>query len=544
MILAQPAIHASVDVFSSDLDCQASQEASFSNGYGGASFPDCSVSWTSEEQQVDGGDILLMQNASCATNEISPQDESAQRFLICAMDSIMVQNPAGDEGGDFGEAGAGPLATIEATSITCLICLPTYSIATANITMIGQNVTGVSFPPDAQSRQIPGLSPWQMGMSVFHSFGVISAPNFLGQTDGDDGLIWGNDPFLSLLQNTNPATSNFTTLFDADTLQNASRKTFQRLGAQVALLNFMSSANASIVRVNYESLESRLCVGSSIFFVMELILCALIIDAVLLAFLATRLRVISRDPGTILGLAAIMARSPSLVSMLSGTAHTSMSNLQNRLAVAKFRTTGLDDSTSQPFRIDAQSTGVEQRNEALDKPSGSIRAEVISWVPFATTSKGYILLCVIPIVVVALLLGLLTRSKSTQGITNLPPDLVYVHYGWTLFPATLFFGISIPFGMLDNSIRNIQPFYELSRGPSDRERGKYIKDYSGLLPLQNLWYAVRYRHPALIASTIATFCGFFFPIVISGLYRYVYFVLTYSIHPRKDGLQPHSIYWC
>lgn len=458
------------------------------------------------------------------------------------MNSTMVTNPSGKPSGDFGEGGAGPLAKIVAEPITCLVCLPTYSVATANVTMTGQNVTSVDFPPNAQSRQIPGLSSWQMGMAVFHSLGVISARNFLGETNGDDGLIWGNDPFQSILQNTNSASRNFTTLFNANTLQNASRKTFQRLGAQVALLNFMSPTNASVVHVNYTSLESRLCVEPSIFFIMEVILCTLVINAVLLAILATKLRIVSRDPGTILGLAAIMARSPNLVSILSGTAHTSLSDLECRLAVANFRTTGLDDSIPKPFRIDAQSNEVERRKETPSKPLGSPRADFKSWAPFAMTLKGYILLCGLPAVFIAVLLGLLTRSKNAQGITNLPPNIALIHYGWTLLPATVFLGVSILFNTLDNSIRVLQPFYELRHGPSDRERGKYIKDYSGLVPLQNLWYAIRHRHLALMASTIATFCGFLFPIVVSGLFRYVYVDLICRFHPRKEALQFYLVY--
>lgn len=112
----------------------------------------------------------------------------------------------------------------------------------------------------------------------------------------------------------------------------------------------------------------------------------------------------------------------------------------------------------------------------------------------------------------------------------MPPNIARIHYGWTLLPATLFLGVSILFDTLDNSIRVLQPFYELRHGPSDRERGKYIKDYSGLVPLQNLWYAIRHRHLALMASTIATFCGILFPIVVSGLFRYVYVDLICRFH--------------
>ena len=67
-------------------------------------------------------------------------------------------------GGDFGEPGAGPETTIVADPITCLICLPSYSITPGEATLIGQNVTSVVVAAKAESRQGSGRHPWQQGL--------------------------------------------------------------------------------------------------------------------------------------------------------------------------------------------------------------------------------------------------------------------------------------------------------------------------------------------------------------------------------------------
>ncbi|KAL8863730.1 MAG: hypothetical protein Q9198_010388, partial [Flavoplaca austrocitrina] len=204
-----------------------------------------------------------MQNGTCTAPGVVSDggSENKQRLVICAMDAKIKEHTDGKLHGNFGSAGAGPLATIIADPITCLISLPQYSIKAGNVTMTGRTVTDVSILPSATTRQITGLSPWQMAMSSFHALGVMDTPNYLGNIDSYS-LVWGNDPFKDLLRGTNPAVTDFATFYDANALTTASNKTFQRLTAQVALLNFMSLGNDTTVQVGYDIAEPRFCVAS------------------------------------------------------------------------------------------------------------------------------------------------------------------------------------------------------------------------------------------------------------------------------------------
>lgn len=68
----------------------------------------------------------------------------------------------------------------------------------------------------------------------------------------------------------------------------------------------------------------------------------------------------------------------------------------------------------------------------------------------------------------------------------------------------------------------MHPFYMLSDRCSERElETVYGEDYSERIAPQRLWYAFKYRHFALMTTTIAAMCAGVLTIVVSGLFRYV-----------------------
>lgn len=486
-----------------------------------------------------------MQNGTCEAPEIvsGSEVEDRQRFIICAMDAKMRQYTDGKPHGSFGSAGAGPMATISADPITCLICLPHYSIRAGNITLTGRTVTDVIISASAAPRPIADLSSWQMAMSFFHSLGVIGAPNYLGKSD-EKALVWGNAPFQRLLRDTNPAVSDFTTLYDADALSTTSRKTFQRLNAQVALLNFMSPANDTNVRVRYEVSEPRFCIAQSIFYVMEILLGILAWFSLRLAFLMRKDGVPPENPFTFQGLGVVIDLSPKLVSLLHDTGH--LEDLRLRLAHSYFGLGGARDRVKDTFAIDTLhghavpmppstfkkvlQTGKgkarkimlqisRERKTLIETPLTS-RTEPRSWIPLAMKPLSCVLLCLLPVALVATLIALLIRSEKSKGIVDLPLDYPHVHYGWTLLPAAIFFGVTVIYGMLDTAVQTLQPFQNLRHGRTAQDSCTYTKDFGGMIPIRAFLYALRHGHLVMMASTLTTLCTPLFPIVINGLFRY------------------------
>ncbi|KAL8782423.1 MAG: hypothetical protein Q9213_005387 [Squamulea squamosa] len=515
--LARPDYSATVDIFTSDLDCQTSNQSYFKSGYGEASVPGCEISWSSEGQQVMNGQHILMQNGTCAVRGVESASEDLQRFVICAMDAKMQEYNDGMPHGDFGSAGAGLMATILADPITCLICSPTYSIKVGKVTMMDRAIPGISIPTSATTRQIPGLTTWQMGMSFFHSLGVIDTRNYLGETVGDQELVWGNDVFESLRLDTNPAARDFMTLYDAATLFAASRKTFQRLSAQVALLNLMSSTNTTNVRVDYQTSEPRFCVASAIFYIMELFLCVLALFSLLIAVFLRKHGYGPNNPSTLQGVSATIDASPRLASILHGIGHSSLKDLSTRIVRAKFRLTGTRGRVKETNGIEMYSGHASQTPLSNHGPPAT-RVESISWIPFVMKPLGCVLLFLLPAALLTTIVALLARSDKFQGITDLPSDTTRVHYGWTLLPVSIFLGMLAFYGTLDTAIRTLQPFHNLRQGQTNQDSHTYTKDFGGMIPIQAFVYALQHGNLAMLAATLTTLCAPIFPIAINGLF--------------------------
>ncbi|KAL9631302.1 MAG: hypothetical protein Q9204_004292 [Flavoplaca sp. TL-2023a] len=205
--------------------------------------------------------------------------------------------------------------------------------------------------PSATTRQITGLSSWQMAMSSFHAPAVIDTPKYLGNVNSYS-LVWGNAPFENLLRDTNPAVTDSATFYDANALTTASNQTFQRLTAQVALLNFMSLGNDTTVQVSYNIAEPRICVASGIFYIMEILLGVLAIFSVRLAFLMRKHGIPPVNPFTFRGLSVIIDTSPQMASLLRDTGLFSTKLLTQKLAHNYCRLAGARDQIKDSFAID------------------------------------------------------------------------------------------------------------------------------------------------------------------------------------------------
>ena len=508
-----------MDIFSSDLICQEAEKSNFANGYGEASAPGCNMSWTSTGQQLRGP-VFLMQNGACEADSKPLEAEQDQRFMICAMEVTLVSNPGGL--GNFGLAGPGTGQSLRANPITCLICSPTYSIRSGKVTVVGNTATEVIVSENQEPRKIAGLSEWQMGMSVFHSLGATPPSNFLAQDA--ETLVFGNSEFRDLVYSMTPAEDYPGLYTNASTLESASRKVFRRLGAQNARLHFMSATNDTTVEVFFETIESRLCVQPPIFFATIILLSIVTTVSILLATFSKQHPVICKDPGTILGLAAIIAKSRDVLSKFREYSYSTWDGLKTRLSREQYQMAAVDGQQSHLCRIDTQSYEAEARENTFV----ASKKDAKPWMPFTITASGGTVLCAVPIITVALLTGLLSKSERSQGIIDLPLDDRWPRYGWTLLPAAFLFGVKSFFELLERSIRTLQPFHILHGRHSRNKQKRRWKDYSELLALQRFWYALKYRHLAVMASTFAALAAPFLPIVASGLFRYVSYIIFCS----------------
>ena len=338
-----------------------------------------------------------------------------------------------------------------------------------------------------------------------------------------DGLYLGagNDKFQHMMRMVSSASADFTALYDPNTLRDASLKTWKSLGAQVALLNYMSPTNTSLVNVQLETLESRMCVQTANFYAMEILLYLLLAICLLLASFTRRHGLVPTDPSTISGLATILASSPEFSFAMKGTSNISKKDLDCALADKSFGS--IIDAQRTRYEIEVSSGFSEEKKKLVPSISQGSRRRPIAWLPFILKPIGCTVLCALPTIFIAILLGLLAKSKRDNGIRDLPSNEARVQSGWTLLPAALLVGVGMVYGQLYSSVRGLQPFFEISDNHRIQKEGAFVKNYSGQLALQSLWHALRRQKSALLASTFAVLCAPILPIVASGLFRFVAF---------------------
>ena len=338
-----------------------------------------------------------------------------------------------------------------------------------------------------------------------------------------DGLYLGagNHKFQEMMGMVSSASADFTALYDPNTLRDASIKTWKSLGAQVALLNYMSPKNTSLVNVQLETLESRMCVQKANFYAMEIILCLLLAICLLLAFFTRRHGLVPTDPSTISGLATILASSPDFSFAMKGTSNMSKEDLDRTLADKSF--SSIVDAQRTRYEIEVNSGFSEEKKKLVPSILQGSRRRPKTWLPFILKPIGCTVLCALPIIFITVLMGLLAKSKRDNGIRDLPFNEARVPSGWTLLPAALLVGVGMVYRQLYSSVRGLQPFYEISDNNRIQKQGAFVKNYSGQLALQSLWHALRRQKFALLASTFAVLCAPILPIVVSGLFRYVAF---------------------
>ena len=453
-------------------------------------------------------DPSLFNESSNSTSQTSTGDE---RLLVCAVNATTIATP-GDYA-DFGQDGANPGYEYYADPVTCLICRLNYTIskATINLNLSDKQVVDLTAVDNVPERQIPGLTPGQLASSVFSP--LVQE----GQIAGT-----GNQIFIDTIGNmTGMNISNLDPLYDAKTLQNASIAVWKSLGIQVAKFFFLSPVNNTNVEVSFETLEHRLCVQKSVFVLMEVILCLLSLNALIVAFLLRQRYGLSRDPNSIIGLASILASSVDFTSLIKGTSRAPVDALKRHFSGTTFQTDGQGSQLVKSIDVFSESaTSSEASLLAHDRSCKAVQNRNSAWAPFAFRSTGYTLSCALPLVVVITLAILLRKSIRNDGIAKLSSDYSVAQTLSRLIPALIFVGTGHLFKQLNSIVRRLHPYHELKRSVATSDQRFLIKDYEGSLAIECLWHACKRRYYALFASTLALVFTPLLPIVTTGLFRY------------------------
>jgi hypothetical protein len=189
------------------------------------------------------------------------------------------------------------------------------------------------------------------------------------------------DCVIRLVMNATMPRYNTSAWMDTEIMIKSARKAFQGVAVQAVLDHFSQEANGTLSG-SASWTEQRLILRTLSFWLVTSLLVMLIIIAAVLCRQSSPL-VVPRDPGSIAGLAAIIASSPDINSSLLGVAESEKATRDRVKSLAPYRTEYLRVGEGQQFQISAP---------AMEAPDHTLLHPVS-----AQQQKWYVEICICPL---------------------------------------------------------------------------------------------------------------------------------------------------
>ena len=468
---------AAVDVFSASLECESGfltytdlfdegvEIAPVAQYYNvSVSVPDCQIhnthldtpDWTSPGYH--SGYYAQFQNVTCSNLAV---DDAKHNRVMAAI--------AFSQG--YGHNNNTML------NVSNVVCIPTYQIRKASVTMDpANNVLDVQ-PLDGNTSVLPLVSGYDIAQGVLMSPG--SATNIASEGASLDA-------FFTMIENFNAHA------FLEDTvLQSATQKLYTKIAVQVAsrfLIN--SNTPAPAIAGSMSTVANRLVVRDVPLRFMEA-LSLLMLAITIFVIIAAPKAAVPRPMDSIAGLATVLARSPSLTTILIGTGYLPLSKIRETLKDHEFQTSVEHQSSQSVFSIhakakigqdlpvDAKATRISvTKTMDRDKQASSKAVEhfitkassqghteaAVAWirpVTFSPTAKAALILT--PCLMIVALEVLLRHSNANAGLVDITAGSSE-RYGWLHIPTLLVVLLGSMFNTLDSDMELFSPYCVLSAG--------------------------------------------------------------------------------
>jgi hypothetical protein len=253
------------------------------------------------------------------------------------------------------------------SSVSVIACKPRYEIRRARITMDGTEIKEASLIMNDTSTTLPDVSAWSLlnyfQMSSASAYKILSGTNVDASYSVDNVTI--NDSMFSMMNST-MARPTRESWMEAEFLIESARKSFQRVAIQLVLSYVTEPLNGtSTGTVQWK--ENRLVLRPLSFYLIVALLVVLIGVAFVL-YLRQPTGVVPRDPGSIAGLATIVASSAVINTALEGVGHSPNATEARLMALTPYHTTVGHDEEHRQFLIEASSPNARIDN-SLPKTS-------------------------------------------------------------------------------------------------------------------------------------------------------------------------------
>jgi hypothetical protein len=402
---------------------------------------------------------------------------------------------------------------------TSLLCTPHYSIRSAAVTARNNASSQTSevnmLENDLQSSTVlPDVASWDVAQGVFAS---LNNPTLswdqLYLEEIRSTFPSAPDMFFSILVQNSPAEkgSAFSSYWsDFENLATASSMLYGSMAAQVASQHLLVPASDNILGTT-STYEPRLFVHVLSFVLMEFFL-ALMVATTLWFCTKASGSATSRDPGSIGGVATVLAASPEFISLFRGTSTLALPDLSDRLSRQRFRTTLNRKFARSTFSIDTYAVTEKMVN------AGNVSEETrppVWWQPIVLRRPAQIATIALFVICIILLEILYRLSNARGGILHVNTNS-YAHYAYTYVPAFLMVALHLLFSAIDFNIRLLQPYWLLARGA--RSAGIVLDHSFSRTGIQELWVSARRRHWVVLATTLGSLLAPILTIAVSGLY--------------------------
>jgi hypothetical protein len=240
------------------------------------------------------------------------------------------------------------------SSVSAIACKPKYEIRRANITMDGTEIREASLIMNDTSTTLPDVSAWSLldyfQVSSASAFDILSGTNADGSYSMDNVTI--TDSIFSMMNST-MARPTRESWMEPEFLMESARKSFQRIATQLVLSYVTEPVNGtSTGTVQWK--ENRLVLRPLSFYLIVALLVFLIGVAFVL-YLRQPTGVVPRDPGSIAGLATIVASSAAINTALEGVGHSPDATEARLMALGPYHTTVGHDEEHRQFLIKVSS---------------------------------------------------------------------------------------------------------------------------------------------------------------------------------------------
>ena len=393
-----------------------------------------------------------------------------------------------------------------------LLCVPDHTIQQRLVTKEGNSTTqkltvGAAEVSSSGSARLQNVRPLDIALGVFTS--VTNSQELYQQTYN---FPTNSDTFFNILAQQHIVTDGSVASpfwMNQQNLENLSSDLYGSIAAQVAAQELLLPTHESFLGTASTN-EDRLFVRVLSFALMEAGL-ALIVIANLFLFLLPNTHIIVRDPGTLAGIAAVIAASPELTDRIPDSTATGPLLVKSAQETSTFQTES-DSTTSANCRIRTvpASRGSHQGKENRG------RNIVRWWQPLVLRRGSRLLVVLIPLVYVVVLEILYQVSLKNDGLAHVDTS-TWAHYTWTYLPALLMVGVHLLFSSIDFNIKVFSPYSALHKSAVSSTTS--VLDHPlARIALHQLWISGIRLQFAVFTSTLSVLLAPLLTIVVSGLY--------------------------